>query len=80
MRKGERMMRKSRRIPNLFKSSAREEWRDCDQCLGYGEDVCEECEGEGCLLCDQRGYSICRMCRGLGEVHADEFTWIAVQS
>jgi hypothetical protein len=74
------MMRKSRRMPALFKPSVQEEWKDCDQCFGYGEDVCSDCEGEGCVACDRRGYSVCRICHGLGEVHADDFTWIAVQS
>ncbi len=72
-------MSKSRR-PSLFLKSSPTIWEECTQCFGYGEDICQECEGEGCVHCDHRGYSVCRICHGMGEVHIDDFTWIAVQS
>ncbi|WP_157782353.1 hypothetical protein [Sulfobacillus thermosulfidooxidans] len=64
----------------LFIKLSQPIWAECAQCFGHGEDICQECEGEGCGHCDQRGYAVCRICYGMGEVRSDELTWIAVQS
>lgn len=71
---------KLRTLPTFIKEETTQEWKECDQCFGCGEDVCPTCDGEGCVSCDRRGYTTCWWCGGVGMVRIDELTWVAVQA